>query len=187
MPKPLVELQGRPLLAHALGNALQVCRRCILVTGCRHEEIERFLREEACSERVETVFHPDFRRGMFSSIRAGARHVSSEWFFVAPADMPFLSPPVYHKLLDAACDVSSTGGGPVTFFPRYRDRRGHPVLIHRSVVPAMNDDLRAASVPASMKSFLARWNTADVEVESEGILFDVDTPERLEEARRFFL
>ncbi|TVR69962.1 MAG: nucleotidyltransferase family protein [Spirochaetaceae bacterium] len=208
LPKPLVELRGKPLLVNALGNALQVCRRCIVVTGHRHGEIEEYLLASRSRgdtgdvdfSRVEAVFNPDYQRGMFSSIRAGAQHVSSDWFFVAPADMPFLDPSVFRALLDAAEAALPEGGppgeamkggaalkgdaAPVAFFPEYRGRRGHPVLISREVIPAMSGPSRSGGNWGSMRDFLADRETRVLPVESEGILLDVDTPGSLERARR---
>jgi molybdenum cofactor cytidylyltransferase len=193
-PKSLLELQGKPLLLHAVDNALAVCRRCIVVTGHGRKDVEALLRR--ARPGVEVVFNSDYRQGMFSSIRAGSRLVRSEWFFVAPGDMPMLAPELYRMVLSAArsvpvdSDHHDPDGAPATasqrvaaWFPEYRGRRGHPVLINRTVVSAMNAGAPDGRPWTSMRAFLSGFSVRDVPVSSDSIFLDIDTPKTLREAR----
>ena len=201
-PKPLLDLNGKPLVRHVIDAALTVCGRCIVVTGYRATEMERALQG---IPGVVTAYNRDYRRGMFSSILAGAQLVESSWFFVAPADMPFLPPEVFRVLLAAAAG-SARRDGPLSFFPSYRGRTGHPVLISRELLSDGGDpagprdaagpgDPQAAPGPvepapgpvepaqATMKAFVSRFPQETVPVTFAEILRDLDTPDALREAR----
>lgn len=199
--KSLLHLRGKPLLLHAVDNALAVCSRCIVVTGHRREEVEAFL--QGNRPQVEVVFNRDYRQGMFSSIRAGARLVESDLFFVAPGDMPMLAPELYWTILSAARSIPAAGSiaaayaegadgftGPApesqpvaAWFPEYRGRRGHPVLISRSLVPLMEGLSPEGRPWRSMRAFLSSFPVCPVPVSSASIFLDIDTPKNLRKLR----
>ena len=186
--KPLATYRGAPLLTHAVNNALTVCRRVIVVTGYRSEEVVRLL---AGRDRVHTAWNENYRDGMVSSVARGAAEVESEFFFVAPGDMPKLDEAVFRRVVEAA-RATGTGAAPspatgtavepspAAYFPVYAGRRGHPVLISRAVVPAL---LRKSGAVSSVREFLADYTVAEVPLSvpdrSAGIFFDVDTVEDL--------
>ncbi|MDA3949576.1 MAG: nucleotidyltransferase family protein [Spirochaeta sp.] len=179
--KPLATYGGTPLLTRAINNALVVCRRVIVVTGYRSEDVVRLV---AGRDRVETVWNENYRNGMVSSIACGAAAVESELFFVAPGDMPKLDETVFHRVADAAGASGASGAAgasgapdpPAAFFPVYAGRRGHPVLISRRVIPALQ---RAYATVSSMREFLLHYPLVDVPfpdaAQSQAIHFDVDT------------
>lgn len=199
--KPLATYRGAPLLTHAINNALNVCRRVIVVTGYRGEDVTQLV---AGRDRVKTVRNEDYRRGMLSSIARGAQAVESELFFVAPGDMPELDETVFRRVADAASeagvgggaaapaasatDAGATGGTdgardalpPVALFPVYAGRRGHPVLISSRIIPALQ---RTDDSVSSMREFLLHYPLMDVPfpdaVRYQAIHFDVDTAEDL--------
>ncbi|MFW5694525.1 MAG: nucleotidyltransferase family protein [Alkalispirochaeta sp.] len=168
-PKQAMELDGRPLLAIAVEHALQVCSRCIVVTGANHAPVQEVIPQRA---GVHEVYNPDYQQGMLSSIAMGARYVHTPWFFVAPADMPRLFPSLYRSLLEVAREYDQDSG-PASIFPVYQGMRGHPVLVSRRVVP---DLLRLTSEYRTMRDFLGRYDSLDVAVSEVGITVDIDTP-----------
>ncbi|MEX2445690.1 MAG: nucleotidyltransferase family protein [Alkalispirochaeta sp.] len=174
-PKQTAIINGRPLLSIAVENALATCSRCIVVTGAHRSEAQTAIPR---LPEVEEIYNADYQRGMITSIAVGAERVRSPWFFVAPGDMPRLAPGVFAALLEAA-GRHDPERGPVAFFPVYRERRGHPVLISRCVIPELQ---RHAAEYRSMRDFLSRYDVADVAVSDAGIVFDVDTPEDVESA-----
>jgi CTP:molybdopterin cytidylyltransferase MocA len=98
-PKALVELDGRPLLAHLL--ALPLVRQFgeVLVVLGHHAEWLRPV-VEACSCRH--VINPEPDRGRTSSVQIGLRALSSELrgAFVQPVDCPLILPATYQTLGD---------------------------------------------------------------------------------------
>lgn len=187
VPKALLVLDGKSLLARVVEQAREVCARCLVVTGWGADEVAR---EAASLEGVTVVHNPGFSRGMVSSILAGARQVQSDLFFVAPADMPFLSGGLYRAVLAGARDRQED-----VFFPLYRGKRGHPVLIRRSLLPGLEDafaeTLAGASSPRDrgeilLKTLLRGRPCRDVPVCTGDIGVDLDTPDELVRAQERF-
>lgn len=175
IPKQTVLFEGRPLLTVAVEQALTVCSRCIVVTGFNREQAQVAIPKRP---EVEEVYNPHHQDGMISSIARGAVHVRSSWFFVAPGDMPRLSPSIFATLAEAA-RTADPDRGPAAFFPLYGGRRGHPVLISRRVISELH---ARAKDYQSMREFLSRYESRDIVVSDPGIVVDIDTPEDLSSA-----
>ena len=133
--KQLTELEGRPLLQHALDAllALQDLDPVTVVLGARAEEVRRGL----LLGRAKSVVCADWASGMSASLRTGVESVSDaadwEWLLVALGDQPFVEGDVIRRALRLAGgskDVDAVR-------PRYSGRPGHPVLIHRRLAPRL--------------------------------------------------
>lgn len=165
------------MLSIAIDNALTVCTRCIVVTGAHRAAAQSAL---PASVQVEEVYNQDHEAGMLGSIAAGAERVRTEWFFVAPGDMPRLAPAVFAALMEVALRYDhDEGQAPAALFPVYQGRRGHPVLISRRVIPEL---LQRVAEYRSMRDFLRGSHTVDIAIPDAGILLDIDTPGELESA-----
>ncbi len=165
--KPALPFRGSTMVETVVARALEACRRVILVTGFRGDELVAMLAGEP---RVAVVHNPSWQLGMFSSIRAGVSAVATARFFVQLADMPFVEPSVYRALLDAPeADF---------VFPVHRGERGHPVLLGPRVREAV---LAADAATGSMKEIARLLSAADVPWSDDSVLRDVDTPADLGE------
>ncbi len=147
--------------------ALAACTRVILVTGFRAEELEAVFTGEP---RVTTVRNPEWEKGMFCSQQKGIARVRGDRFFVIPADMPLVRPPVYAALAAA--------GSADVVFPVSHGRRGHPVLFSRRVTEAV----RAAD-PAGgrLRDIAGLFRCVEVQWTDDSILRDIDTQADYEE------
>lgn len=114
---------------------------------------------------------------MLTSVRLGIAALSSdvEAFFLWPVDHPAVSAPTLAALSRAADRTS-------VVIPRYRGRRGHPVIV--------GADLRASieRIPPG-EGLRHLWRThrqavREMDVDDAGILVDLDTPEDYERALR---
>jgi molybdenum cofactor cytidylyltransferase len=170
--KLLLPLGGERLVAAALRHAVSAGTRPILVLA-PGSRIPEALGDLGVLGAPAIAVNPDPGRGMLSSIKAGLLLVESEAFFVAPADMPFLSPESF-----AAVAKAAKGAGPV--FPRFRGELGHPVLIPAS----LRQEILGLPPEAKLRNFLLGKAPTFVEVDDDGILFDVDTREEYERALR---
>ena len=177
--KPLAPFRGEPLILHGLRNALAACVRCVVVTGYGAQSITPVI---AGIERVTVVYNEHFDRGMVWSIACGLEAVEQPLAFIAPADMPALHPNIYQTLQGVALGEQSSH--PVAYMPVFQERQGHPVLVHT----ALRDDLRRAlegtaqkgtDPPGSMRAFLQRYPVQEIPVQTDAILWDIDTPEEL--------
>ena len=167
--KMLREIDGRPLVRVALENALSACGRVIVVLGHEAPAVRAALGE--LPARVVLVENASYRDGMFGSIQAGMREVESEWFFIVPGDMPCLDADIFTAV---AASVPTGAGptGPLAVVPYYRETRGHPVFVHRTLVPALLQEPRTAG---PMRELLARYPTTRVHLERPEITLDIDT------------
>lgn len=157
---------GRPLLLWGLDAMAAACGRVIVVAGARADLVRRLV---SGRPQVELVVNEDFASGMLSSVQAGARCVRSPRFFLLPGDMPLVRPEVFRRLLALEGDV---------VVPACDGRRGHPVLLARSLIPG----ILAEPAGSSLGAFLRRRGNAVVETGDPGVLSDLDTPEDLERA-----
>lgn len=146
----------------AVTRALSAVRRVILVTGFRANELARMFADDP---GVFSVYNREYRRGMFSSVRSGAAAVTSKRFFVLPADMPGILPATFTKLFAAR-------RAPVVR-PVYKGKSGHPVLLDERVRKAV----LAEPEDSNLKDVLGRFSSAELPVEDENILYDIDTTE----------
>jgi len=184
--KPLLNWGDTTLVERAVRAALEVCGHVIVVLGYEAERVDAVLRASfpgvlldtgtAATEgteataatkataRLDIVRNPEYRDGMLSSLRCGAAKVSTEWFYIAPVDMPLLTADVYrsvqpHPEADAV-------------FPVWNGRRGHPVLVRSTVLPAL---FRAGPEIVAMRDVLREFRCRESPAPSEAVLIDVDT------------
>lgn len=159
--KQMLPFAGRPLIEHALDNALQFCDRVVVVTGFRGEELRGRL---AHYDRVEFVHNHDFADGMFSSIQCGVREIHAEHFFITHGDLPLLPRRIYSQLWSAR--------GADACFPCWQGRRGHPALISHQLVDAIS----SAPKGAAMRDLLRDRAVLELELGCPEVRFDIDTP-----------
>lgn len=172
--KPLLPLGDGTVLSRAVGSVANVAR-VLVVCGNRAADVG----PAATALGATPVRNPDYDSGMFSSVQAGVRALpkDTQAFFVLPVDIPLVRPSTARLL---AADWTEHGAA-VTY-PRFRGERGHPPLIHASLIPAILEH----SGEGGLRAVLDRFETGarDVDVADRGTLFDLDTPEDYAEAVR---
>jgi molybdenum cofactor cytidylyltransferase len=170
-PKQLLLIDGQPILVRSLGNlmASQV-DEVILVLGHHADlilaEVQRYLQRG-----FKVVLNPYYREGMSRSLQEGLRqvHKNSEAVLIALADQPFVEIQSLNKIIQA---YHHTPYGIIV--PTYRGRRGNPVLLslkYRQEMESLTGDV-------GCREILKRYqeDVLEVEVDSPGILKDIDTP-----------
>ncbi len=171
--------RGRPVLHGALEAALaSPARRVILVTGHEAETTERsaddFIRRSASAPRLTRVRAADHRQGLGASVSAGAREIAGDVdaALLFLADMPRVPHSIAAALIGALGDAAAAA-------PECQGRRGHPVLFARRLLPA----LLTASGDQGARDALQGLGSALrlVPTEDDGVLFDVDRTEDLDQ------
>jgi molybdenum cofactor cytidylyltransferase len=166
--KQLAELDGRPLLQHAVDAALAArgVDRVVVVLGARAGEV----RERVALGRAEVVEAEDWAEGMSASLRAGLRAAGdADRVVVTLGDMPRVGPAVIEAALERFA------GRPLR--ATYDGAPGHPVVLPRAL-------LRDAA--ALQGEHGARALLRDADTFEAGALCDpadVDTPDQLEALR----
>ncbi len=175
-PKPLLRLEGRPLLEHALdlvrGSGIE---QVIVVLGY---EAER-MRNEIELADATVVVNPNFTAGMSTSIQTGLRALDprSDAFLVVLVDQPFVSPTTLEALIDSRRRSEAK-----ILLPTYRGVRGNPVLLDSSLSDAIytiKGDQGYSSIFDDHKDVIL-----EVPVDDPGILLDLDTEEQLQRVLR---
>jgi putative nucleotidyltransferase with HDIG domain len=166
--KPLLPLAGITALERCIGlfRAAGVAE-VIAVLGHRAEELQP-LAERA---GARCIFNPRFEQGMFSSISAGSRALSSEVeaAFVLPADIPLVRPNTIRQM--ASVFVTRQDG---IVYPVFEKRRGHPPLIACKIMA----EAAKESATGPLSELLARHENEAINllVADLGIHMDMDTP-----------
>jgi molybdenum cofactor cytidylyltransferase len=174
--KLLAELNGKPLVRHAVEAALaSAARPVIVVTG----NDEGKTRGALSGLGVSFVANPDFAKGLSTSLRAGIAAVPQDCdgAMIILGDMPGISAALVDKLIasfepaeDRVICVATRSG-----------KHGNPVLWARRFFP----EIAAIEGDVGAKSLMGAYGdlVCEVEAADDGPLVDIDTPEALEAYR----
>ncbi|MFZ5705140.1 MAG: nucleotidyltransferase family protein [Pseudomonadota bacterium] len=164
-----MDLGGRPLIAHVLETLMRPAVDSILAAVAPGPSIAPLL--EGRAMLVEVADHAE---GMGRSLAAAVAAIPAHWdaVLVALADMPFVRGDTIDRLVEHASPDAVVR-------PRHAGRPGNPVLWGRSHFPALAE-LRGDE---GGRSLLGDRVPLLIDCGDPGILFDVDTPEALAEAR----
>ena len=139
-----------------------VCNNVIVVFGYKSAELRQKFQNQ---ENITIIENIDYTKGMFTSVQTGVSVVKTDYFFITHGDLPLISPNIYLEL--------SPHKGPEPVFPVYNGRRGHPVLLPKTII----ETVMAEDENSSMKKLLTTYPTRLVPVNTNGIYMDIDTDE----------
>ena len=173
-PKQLAELDGRPLLQHAVDAVLDVpaVDPVVVVLGASAEQV----RKAVSLRPARAVICRDWAEGMAASLRCGVEAVDADWVIITLGDQPLVTSQVIAAVADAA---ASAPAGVEAVRATYDGVPGHPVALSRAMLPGvakLRGDVGARELlgSASVRTFEAGRLCDPV---------DVDTPEELEGLR----
>jgi molybdenum cofactor cytidylyltransferase len=173
-PKPLLKIGERTFIEVIVATMLEVMPRVIVVLGAYAPRIRPAIPRD---ERVTIVENPAFTRGQLSSIKVGIEEVplDADGILVHLADHPAVQADTFRAV------VSEYGrGGHQIVIARHGGRRGHPVIFDRSVFSQL---LRAPDSEGARYVVNADPSRVSyVDVDDEGVILDLDTPEDLARA-----
>jgi CTP:molybdopterin cytidylyltransferase MocA len=172
--KALVKSGAESFTAHGIRNLWCACDTVIVVlgadaarirgrteeefvrlveTGCFDRELHAAHRHQAQKLEVRFAVNRAWRRGMYSSVRAGlavAVKLRPAAVLLLPVDHPHLRPgtvldlaTVMAQALHAARRPRTRGGFSYALVPRFRGRRGHPVALSGALAREVARDARA--------------------------------------------
>jgi molybdenum cofactor cytidylyltransferase len=170
-------LDGKPLVRHAAEAALASrARPVVVVTGHAREAVEAAL----AGLPVVFAHNAAFAAGLASSLRAGVAALPADvaGALVLLGDMPRIEAALLDRLIEAfAARPLALAAAPV-----HGGRRGNPALLSRALFAALarlegDEGARRLLGEADPKRIV------EVEVESDGVTLDIDTPGELAAAR----
>ncbi|MFH1502044.1 MAG: nucleotidyltransferase family protein [Candidatus Eisenbacteria bacterium] len=173
--KETLPVRGEPMVRGVVTKLLESAKidEVIVVLGHQADDVGAALAGVA-DERIELVGNRRYREGMGTSLAHGVSSCSwgSGAFVIVLADAPFFRT----EDVDALIDAHAAGNRIVV--PARAGRRGHPAIIDGS----FRDELEALSGDAGGRHLLERHadSVFELELEDEGFLVDVDTPDDYE-------
>ena len=175
-PKMLLKWGKTTVLEHVISVFANAgVEDIVVVTGAARDEVEKIVAVAQTSCPARSVFNEGFVEGeMLSSIQCGLRDLAekdSSAALIALGDQP----QVREGSVWRVCEMFKETGNPLVV-PSYHMRRGHPWLVDESLW----GEMLAMRAPQTPRDFLnARAEQIKyVEVDDEGILADLDTPEQ---------
>ncbi|MFL6242407.1 MAG: NTP transferase domain-containing protein [Acidimicrobiia bacterium] len=174
VPKPLVELRGRPLVSWALDAAISSgLRPVVLVVGHHGGAVAR-----VAPEGVVVVRSRRWRRGIARSLRT-ALEALEPWARVGAvavglADQPLVGPDAYCRLAGAYREGASLA------VATYHGQRRNPVLLGRT----MWAQARELDGDEGARVLMDDESVVEVDCTDTGSAADIDTLDDLREAER---
>ena len=159
-PKALLRYRDQTFLDTLVEIFSARCSSVIVVLGARAEEIRT-----RSTRPADFVVNADFRRGMTTSLQCGLRSLpaEAERILFTLVDHPAVSPATVDALLETRARIA---------VPRFKGRRGHPIVFSRELVPdflALPENAAARDV---IHSHVAE--TAYLDLDDPGIVADID-------------
>ncbi|HEX6174523.1 MAG TPA: nucleotidyltransferase family protein [Candidatus Binatia bacterium] len=170
-PKALLPIEGQRFIERIIRILGQSkVSRTIVVLG--HDADQ--LRGQLEHLPVEFVINPDYHSGQLSSLQAAIRHIERDdrcdGMLVHLVDHPFIDVALVDKLIEGFFETRK-----LIVVPRYKEKRGHPVIFSRELFRELLD----APIDQGAKAVVNahRQETLEIEWQDEGITLDIDTPE----------
>ena len=174
--KLLAELDGVPMVARVAQRLLASrARPIIAVLGNQADAVDSVLGKLP----VERVRNPEFAAGLSTSLKRGIAALTSDLdgVIVCLGDMPLIS----GRHLDRLIAGFNPLEGRAIIVPTRRGKRGNPVLWSRRFFAEMAE--LAGDVGAKHLIGEHAELVAEVEMDDDAVLVDIDTPEALDAFR----
>jgi molybdenum cofactor cytidylyltransferase len=142
-------------------------RDIVVVTGHEHDRIEALLTKYP----ARCVFNPDYAQAeMLVSIQVGLRALAADVTaaLIVLGDQPRLQRDIVQRVIDAYTPNRLV-------IPSYQMKRGHPILIPRSLWPHVLSAPKDSTLRDVIRAHADRIDY--VEAENDSVLKDIDTPE----------
>jgi molybdenum cofactor cytidylyltransferase len=174
-PKQLAELDGRPLLQHAVDAMLAVpaIDPVVVVLGAEAQRVRAAVDLGA----ARGVVCEQWADGMAASLRCGVQAVGDcDWVILTLGDQPRVTPEVIAAVVERAASAPpSTTAVRAT----YGGAPGHPVALRRAILP----EVAALSGDVGARELLGHATVRTFEAGRLCDPTDVDTPQELEALR----
>jgi molybdenum cofactor cytidylyltransferase len=157
--KMSILFKNKPVIQHTIEHMQSVCHHIYVVTGFYHEEIMKILDK---IDNVQVVFNAEYEKGMFSSVQCGVACTNHD-FFIIPGDYPMVQKKVYQQILLGTKGIR---------VPSFSFKLGHPIYLKKTYKEALLETKHT-----NLKSFRNAYDYEIIEVDDDGILFDIDTIE----------
>ena len=173
--KALLDYHGSTFLEGLVSLFLRHVSPVVVVLGHHAEEIGNSLPARL---GLEIAVNTNYKAGQLSSLQAGIKALAPD---VTGALLTLVDhPAVEDSTIATMIEVFFASDVPIVV-PRYRGRRGHPVLLSRALLV----EIAALPPTASAKQVIhAHLDAAlQLDVDDPGVLRDIDTPADFQDLR----
>ena len=170
--KGLLEVDGKSFLRRTVDALAEGGCDPVLVVVAEGEDM---LAAEAANAGAVVLLNPDPGDGPITSLRIALGALDGGVTGVAylPVDHPMVGADTVRRLLEAARSSAS----PLTI-PLYESKRGHPAVFGKALFAELMDPALEGGAKTVVYRHLP--DALLVDVEDEGVLIDIDTPDRYE-------
>lgn len=167
--KALLAFGGQKLIERQINCFLSAGVNDIyIVTG--HDRVN--VEAAVCKYNVKTVYNPDYKVGMFTSVKAGLRAINKGGFdavFLLPVDCPLVTPHTLEVLIETYSERNAD-----IVYPCHNGDKGHPPFFSAVLI----DEILAYSGDGGLKGFFAGHDAEAICAEAgSGCVVDIDTKE----------
>jgi len=174
-PKQLVIWRDKPLIIHAINDALAVCGAGVtVVTGAQAEAVERAVTTATAGNAVSIVRNAGWEQGMSTSLRSGMQAIATSdarAVLILLCDQPLISSLDIERLVEVWADLPDRPAA-----TQYNNVCGVPAIFPA----AMFSQLSQLDGDQGARSLLTNLSS-DRSVQVENIELDIDTPEDLQQ------
>jgi molybdenum cofactor cytidylyltransferase len=170
--KLLIEIGGKPMVRRVAESVLaSAASPVIAVLGHERDRV----RAAFAGSKVSCIYNPDFADGISTSLKRGLAVLPDDigGVLICLGDMPLLATDEIDRLVSA---FNPTEGRAI-IVPTRRGKRGNPVLWGKRFFPEMQEI--AGDVGARHLIGAYPEAVAEIEMDGEGVVLDIDTPEAL--------
>ncbi len=179
--KLLTDVDGTPMVTRVAKQVTaSKAEGLLVVTGHQNDLVEQELKAYANA----FVYNPDYEKGLSTSLKTGLKTLSDakedNWdgVIVCLGDMPLVTAEDINQLIRAFDPVE----GRSICVPVHGRKRGNPVIWGKQFIAeilAVTGDIGARHLLEEHAD-----QVIEVPIEQDGVLFDVDTPDRLAELKK---
>jgi len=173
--KLLLPYQNTTIIENVIKNSLSSrSDKTVMVLGAYRKKILPLIKDLPLS----TVYNPDYKQGMLSSIQCGLRSLplNTQAVIIVLSDQPGIPGQVIDLLIE---NFHRTKKGII--LPTYRQKRGHPILIdfkYRDEILNLSPDIGLRALVHNHSD-----DILEVPVDYPNILKDIDTPDDYKNTR----
>ncbi len=177
-PKALLKLNSETVIEMLLNEYKNSnLSGTIVVLGAYRNKIEPLIKKKFPG--IKIAFNRDYKKEMFSSIQTAISVINEDdAVLIGLVDYPFITKKIINQLIYEYKDGSIV-------IPAYKGRKGHPIIIPLSL---KDEILSMKAEDHSLRDVISKHRdiVKIVEVDTDSILFDMDTPEKFEEAKEIW-
>ncbi|MEH7076757.1 nucleotidyltransferase family protein [Neobacillus drentensis] len=174
MTLPLGEMS---VLEQTISKFEGLCSKVIVVAGFQaeliEEEMAKVIHKNTYSFQLKYVYNENFNQGMFSSIQKGCNEVNALTFFITPGDCPLVKKETVQLIAEHKGNV---------VIPSFNYKGGHPIKLSSEVKQKILETNPESNLRVVLNSYEKKY----VNVDDQGVLMDMDTPEDYQKAVHYY-